>query len=155
MQLYTSKLTLNYQTMKPLYKASILMLLAIAMLYSCGKSTVKPASANSVINIDGYWYGTYVTATQSSNLGVLFRKDGSFKIYDFAKETSQTDTMLSANGTGQYTVSHDTLNFAINVPAGYSYNGSGTGIINTTTSETIKINIDGGDVTFTLQTKNP
>ena len=131
------------------------MLFAVLMLYSCSKSTVKPTTTNSAINIDGYWYGTYVNPSQSTKVGVLFRKDGSFKIYDFANATSQTDTTQSANGTGQYTVSHDTLKFAINVPEGQTYNGSGIGIINTNSPESILININEGSVTFLLQTKNP
>lgn len=131
------------------------MMLTVAALYSCSKkSDVKPTPVNSTTSVDGYWYGTYVTSAKSSNLGVLFRKDGSFKIYDFAKETSQTDTTQSANGMGQYTVSHDTLNFAINVPAGYSYNGSGIGIIKTVSPETITINIDNGSITLS-QVKAP
>ncbi len=114
----------------------ILMLLcvifAIAIFYSCKKSDKNPKKPSSLSL--SYWYGSYYFPGNSSTtkpFGILFRSDGTIKVYDFAIETggppySTTDTTKADPATGTYTVNENAVTVTYKYGDGQVVTGTGT-----------------------------
>src|SRR5665213_1530959 len=116
-------------------------ILSVTLFCSCSKSKDKPASAtNSVV---GYWFGSFDNGT--INQSILFRSDGTLKVYDFYNNPKSTDTTIAYDGTGTYSVNGTTLTTHTSFPNGQKFTG-GTATINfDVTPPTFKVNV-GGDV---------
>lgn len=89
---------------------------------SCSKSKDKPAAAaNSIV---GYWFGSFNKGTV--NQSVLYRSDGTMKVYDFFNNPTSRDTTIAYDGTGTYSVSGNTLTTSDSFPDGQSFQGTAT-----------------------------
>ena len=91
--------------MKRILNNFILCLCAMGCIafYSCSKKgAVKPAPTTTH-PFDGYWYGSFTEPAGSGQQGMLFRSDGTLRVYDFyGQPPTASDTTAAtavANGT--------------------------------------------------------
>jgi hypothetical protein len=146
--------------MKKINLPLILCLGALICSFSqaCTKSNVKPKNPTPAGTIaDGYWFGSFTnTNGLGGGEGILFRANGTLRVYDFYTQGTLSDTTQAAYiGNGTYTVNGTSLtfNFEFNGPLDFS----GTGTINTSGSpETVSITYtspqqSGGSANFTKQ----
>lgn len=95
-------------------------ILSVTLFCSCSKSKDKPATAaNSVV---GYWFGSFGNGT--INQSILFRSDGTIKVYDFYNNPTSRDTTIAYDGTGTYSLSGNTLTTNSSFPNGQTFPGS-------------------------------
>jgi len=114
------------------YIAFSLLITAGTVFSSCQKSTVKPKKALITGPIPGYWYGSFLNHNGfGASVGILFRSDGTLKMYDFYGASSQTDTTAALIATVTFTITGNTVNFSYAF-ATESFTAQGT--INTSAS---------------------
>jgi hypothetical protein len=114
--------------MKKINYLTTLCLIATAsfIVSSCTKSNVKPKTVVPNSAAVGYWYGTFLNNNGfGSSVGILFRNDGTIKLYDFYGASSLTDTTKSTNAAGTYTITGGTINFSYTFP-GENFTAQGT-----------------------------
>ena len=83
------------------FKIVIIALCTVAVLFACSKKDNPPTP-----NIVGYWTGLYGTVSQPTpylDYAVLFRSNGTVRVFD------DLDTSNSFRSEGTYTVSGNTV----------------------------------------------
>ena len=109
------------------YFTALCLIAAMGLIVSsCTKSNVKPKTTTAANAAVGYWYGTFINHNGfGSSVGILFRNDGTIKLYDFYGASSLTDTTKSTNAPGTYTITGSTISFAYTFP-GENFTAQGT-----------------------------
>jgi len=104
-----------------------LLIMSTALFLSCSKSSTSPKATPTPINITGYWFGSAYGG--EFNQSYLLESNGTLKVYDFYYYPTSTDTSLALDGTGNYSVSGNSVK--VNTSFSNGENFSLTGIIDT------------------------
>jgi hypothetical protein len=106
---------------------------AACFVWSCGKTdgpapdAKKPTTTSSTVTsaeVPGYWFGSFQSGT--INQSILFRSNGTVKVYDFYYNPTSTDTTQAYDGTGTWEIKNNKVYVQDSFPNGESFIDSAT-----------------------------
>jgi hypothetical protein len=103
----------------------------VCFVWSCGKKAdptpTPPKTTTSTITssqVTGYWFGSFDSG--SINQSILFRTNGTVKVYDFYYNPTSTDTTQAYDGTGTWTIKNNKVYVQDSFPNGEAFTDSAT-----------------------------